>query len=192
MAHFPPARSTGSCGEGRARAAWRVQADVALLRGSRLSGVAYRGAARGNVTREGIREAAIDLSAARRSSPGPAVIVDAADRATIALDAPNLAELAPLLLEGVGASDRRRTLREGDARGRPPRGGIELDATARSSSCRAAWRSARSPSMRAWRQLPAGSTEDFRRDLATRRVELEVTARASLRRKDRSRRSAPA
>ena len=171
--------------------AWRVQADVALLHGSRLSGVAFDGTARGIVTREGIRDAAIDLSAGRAKLTATGGTVDATDHATVTLDAPSLAELAPLLPKAwahalEGALHAKATLA-----GRPPRGGIELDASGTGLKLPGG---VSIGALDVHARVAAGSnaaTADFRRDLATRRIELDVAAhRASSRRRDRSRRCA--
>ena len=120
-ARFPRGRSMAVSWPGaRSPLPGASQLDIALAQGSRLAGVAVAGTARGTLTRESIRDAAIDLSAgrARLTATGSAGYPgDTGERITVALDSPNLAELAPLLPASParaleGASTPRRSLRD--------------------------------------------------------------------------------
>jgi translocation and assembly module TamB len=75
---------------------WRVTADVALAPDSRYAGVAVSGKAHATVTRHTLANAKVDVTAgsAKLRASGSAGAVG--DRVTFALDAPRLAELAPL------------------------------------------------------------------------------------------------
>lgn len=115
--------------------AWRVHTDIALAQGSRLAGVAVAGTARGTLTRDAVRDAVIDLSAGRArltvtgsvGGGGTMGKGDSAERVGITLDAPNLAELAPLLPPSLLRSLAGTLHAKAILTGLPPRGGIELD-----------------------------------------------------------------
>ena len=97
--------------------AWRVHADVALAPGSRLAGVALAGKARGTFARSSIRDAAVDLSVGRSRLTATGNAGEADDHIAVALDAPDLAELAPLFPAAMAQLALRRAPRQGDARG---------------------------------------------------------------------------
>ena len=113
---------------------WRVRADVALARGSRLAGIALAGTARGSFAPGSIREVAIDLSAGRSKLTAAS---DANERIAVALEAPSLAELAPLLPAGFPgplAGALRHRLRAGLPRCRLVEAGLQVIGVARDST----------------------------------------------------------
>ena len=79
------------------RPRWRASANIAIAPTSRLAGLTLSGHAKGNVAPGSLRDAAIDvaLGSARVNVAGSAA--EPGGRLTIALDAPRLAEIAPLL-----------------------------------------------------------------------------------------------
>ena len=76
---------------------WKSTADISIAKGSRYAGVALSGSLHGTFTRRMVAQASIDISAAsaRLTANGNAGAVG--ERLTFALDAPRLAELAPLI-----------------------------------------------------------------------------------------------
>ena len=153
--------------------AWRVRADIALARGSRLAGVALAGTARGSFARGSMREVAIDLSAGTVEAHGGSA-GEADERIAVALEAPDLAELAPFLPAGLPRPARRRAAR---ARRRSP-------GAARSSAW--TWKPAakhlKLPGGIAFGALGVrarvapGAAADDRGDLAARTMRVDVTA----------------
>ncbi len=100
--NFPGGKLDGTIkATGALAPAWRLDAQIAVAAGSKLAGVPLSGTARGAATRESVRNAAIDLAvgSARIKAAGNAGKPD--DRLTVALDAPHLAELVPLLPAAV-------------------------------------------------------------------------------------------
>jgi translocation and assembly module TamB len=104
--HFDPARFTALRSgvlDGTIKASgtllpeWKTTADITLAKGSRYAGVALSGSLHGTFTRRSVVQASVDISAAsaRLTATGNAGVVG--DRLTFALDAPRLAEIAPLL-----------------------------------------------------------------------------------------------
>ncbi len=173
---FPAGALDGKiAAKGMLAPAWRVQADVALAPRQPAVGRRLSKARRAAPSRAmGFAMRRSTSRPAARSSRRPAAPSYAADHATITLDAPNLAELAPLLPKPSAHPIEGALSREGDAR---------RTAAARRHRARrqrhraqAAGRHVDRRSSRCTRAVAAGSTADFRRDLATRRVELDVTA----------------
>ncbi len=157
--------------------AWRVQLDIALAQGSRLAGIAVAGTARGTLTRESIRDAAIDLSAgrARLTATGSAGYPgDTGERITVALDAPSLAELAPLIPASTARALEGAIHAKAVLAGLPPRAGIELDATGERLKLPDGIAIG---SIDVHARIAAGASMDLRRDLPTRRMEIDVTAK---------------
>ncbi len=157
--------------------AWRVQVDIALAQGSRLAGVALSGTARGTLTRESIRDAAIDLAAgrARLTATGSAGYPgDANDRITVMLDAPNLAELAPLFPASSARALEGAVHAKAVLAGLPPRAGIELDVKGERLKLPDGIAIG---SIDVHARIAAGTSMDLRRDLPTRRIEVDVTAK---------------
>jgi len=156
---------------------WRVQADIALAPGSRMAGIALSGTARGTLTRDSIRDAAIDLAAgrARLTATGSAGFHgDGSDRITVMLDAPSLAELAPLFPASPGGGLEGALHAKAVLAGLPPRAGIEVDASGERLKMPDGV-AIGSFDMRA--RIAAGTSVDLRRDLQTRKIEVDVTAK---------------
>ena len=167
----------GSWPRARSRPPWRVQADIALAQGSRLAGIALAGTARGTLTRESIRDAAIDLAAgrARLTATGSAGDPgDASDRITVMLDAPNLAELAPLFPASPARALEGAVHAKAVLAGLPPRAGIELDAKGERLKLPDGIAIG---AIDVHARIAAGTSTDLRRDLPTRRIEVDVTAK---------------
>jgi len=77
--------------------AWRVDADVAIASGSRLSGAPLHGTVRGGAEANHLRNAAIDLTIGSATLVGSGSVGEPGDRMTATLDAPHLKDLVPLL-----------------------------------------------------------------------------------------------
>jgi autotransporter translocation and assembly factor TamB len=73
-----------------------VRAEIVVAAGSRLSGVALAGTARGTYTRGVLGDVAIDLSIGRSRLTATGGAGETGERLAVALDVPNLAELAPM------------------------------------------------------------------------------------------------
>ena len=150
--------------------AWRVHADIALAPGSRLSGVALAGTARGTVARDSVRDAVVDLSVGRSRLTATG---EADGRIAVALDAPNLAELAPLF-PAVLARSLSGTLHAKAAfAGLPPRAGIDFEARGESLKLPGGLAFG---TVDVQARLAPGATADTHRDLATRKLQLDVAA----------------
>ncbi len=100
-AHFGefPAGSLGGeiAASGALRPAWRVDADARLASGSKVAGVAVSGTARASIAARAWRDVLVDLKLASATLALRGDTGDADSRLALALDAPRLAELAPLL-----------------------------------------------------------------------------------------------
>ncbi len=159
--------------------AWRVHADIVVAQGSRLAGMAVAGTARGTVTRDAVRDAAVDLAAGRARLTATGSIGDtgdkgeAAQRLAIALDAPALAELAPLIPASALRSLEGALHAKAVLTGLPPRGGIELEAKGERLKLPDG---VAIGAIEVHAQLAAGASADIYRDLPARRIELDVTA----------------
>jgi translocation and assembly module TamB len=77
--------------------AWRVDADVAIAPGSRLSSAPLHGTVRGSAAANHLRNAAIDLAIGSATLVGSGSVGEPGDRMTAKLDAPHLKDLVPLL-----------------------------------------------------------------------------------------------
>jgi hypothetical protein len=104
--HFDPSRfgayPAGSLdakvtATGALRPEWRVDADVVVAPGSRLAGAPLAGSVRGSASPNHLRNAAIDLAIGSATIKGSGSVGEPGDRMTATLDAPQLAELVPLL-----------------------------------------------------------------------------------------------
>src|SRR5205823_5736635 len=109
---------------------WKAKVDVALAKGSRYAGVAVSGSVHGTFTRRTVMQASLDVSAASTHLTASGSAGAAGDRLTFALNAPRLAELAPLLpasmsqpLEGKLSAKGSLALDPGG-----PGGDIDVDA----------------------------------------------------------------
>ena len=105
--------------------AWRVRADIALARGSRLAGVAVAGTARGSFAPGSIRDLAIDLAAGRSKFTAAS---QATERIDVALEAPSLAELAPLFPAGFSRAISGALRGKATFTGALPQAGMDLEA----------------------------------------------------------------
>lgn len=112
------------------RPEWRIDAGLALVEGSRLAGVPLSGSARATVSARSVRDAVVDLrlATARLTASGSAGGAD--DRLTAALDAPRLADIAPLLPSRVPRPVTGSLQARIDIRGGIDRGGIDGEAKA--------------------------------------------------------------
>lgn len=109
--------------------AWRIAADVAVAAGSKLAGVPVSGALSAAVSRQAIRDAQIDVKLGSAALAARGSAGSAGDRLELAIDAPRLAEIAPLLPAAVprplAGTLRARITLSGLA---PDRAGIDLTA----------------------------------------------------------------
>ncbi len=150
--------------------AWRVRADIALARGSRLAGVALAGTARGSFAPGSIREVAIDLSAGKSKLTAAS---EADERIAVALDAPNLAELAPLLPAGFPGPLAGALRGKATFTGATAQSGVDLEASGEQLKL---------PGGIAFGALGVrahvapGTPADVRGDLAARTMRIDVTA----------------
>jgi translocation and assembly module TamB len=88
------AKATAS---GELRPEWRVDADVAVAKGSHLAGAPLAGSIRGSASPNHLRNAVLDLAIGSATLKGSGSIGEAGDRMAATLDAPQLAVLVPLL-----------------------------------------------------------------------------------------------
>ena len=151
---------------------WRVRADLTLAQGSRLSGVALAGTARGTFMRDSMRDVAIDLSAGRSKITAAGATGTTGDRVTVALDSPDLAQLAPLLPAPMRSLAGVLHLKA-DFAGLPPKAGFDVEAKGEQLKLPGGI-AAGTAELRA--KVAPGATGDFQRDLATRKIEAEITA----------------
>ena len=77
--------------------AWRVDADIAIARGSRFSGAPLHGTVRGGADANHVRNATVDLTIGSATLVGSGSMGESGDRMTATLDAPRLADLVSLL-----------------------------------------------------------------------------------------------
>ena len=105
-AHFDPARLTAlkpGVLDGTIKASgtlapeWKANVDVALAKGSRYAGVAVSGSLRGTFTRHTAAQVALDLAAASAHLMANGSAGTVGDRLAFVLNAPRLADIAPLL-----------------------------------------------------------------------------------------------
>ncbi|HLW11543.1 MAG TPA: hypothetical protein VKU81_02490, partial [Casimicrobiaceae bacterium] len=82
---------------GALRPRWRASASIAIAPTSRLAGLALSGNARGNVAPGSLRDAAIDVALGSARLHGAGSAGSPGDRLAITLDAPHIADVAPLL-----------------------------------------------------------------------------------------------
>ena len=82
---------------GTVAAPWSIRADITLAQGSRLSGVAVAGTARGTLTKTSARDLAVDLSLGRSKLTATGAAGASSDELAVTLDSPEIADLAPLL-----------------------------------------------------------------------------------------------
>jgi translocation and assembly module TamB len=108
---------------------WRAQGEATLAPGSRFTGVPLAGIARGSVAADAIRDAVVTLAVghAKLRVAGNAGAPD--DRLHVALDAPDLAELAPLLPAGFPHALGGALRVDAQLQGLPPRGGFVVAAS---------------------------------------------------------------
>jgi len=128
---FPAGNLDGDlAANGVLQPAWRVDANLALVEGSRLADVPVSGSARATVAARIVRDAVIDLklASARLTASGSAGGGD--DRMTAALDAPQLADLAPLFPSRVPRPLTGSLRARADLRGGIDHGGIDVEARA--------------------------------------------------------------
>ena len=107
---------------------WRVAADVALVPGSRLAGVPVSGSLHGTVTPRAVRDAAVDVKLGSAALTARGAFGGADDRLSLVLDAPRLADIAPLLPPRLPRPLEGTLSARLDLRGDLDRGGIELEA----------------------------------------------------------------
>ncbi len=153
--------------------AWRVHADIALAAGSHLSGVALAGTARGTFARNSVRDAAIDLAVGKSRLKATGGAGEADDRIAVTLDAPSLAELAPLFPAAwtqslSGALHAKATLA-----GLPPRAGIDLDLRGEGLKLPGGIAFG---TLDVHARVAPGNTADVRDDLAAREMQIDVAA----------------
>ncbi len=153
--------------------AWRVQADLALTPGSRLSGVALAGTARGTIEPESVRDAAIDLSIGRAKITATGGVGDAGDRVAVMLDAPDLAEFVPFAPAAMAQSLSGALRAKATITGLPPRAGIELDAKGERVKLPGGISFG---TLAVQARIAPGSSADFHGDLATRKIALDFAA----------------
>ncbi len=159
---------------GALASAWRVHADITLAPDSRLAGVALGGTARGTVVPTGVRDATVDLAIGRAKLNATGSAADPGDRMTIALDAPEIAELAPFLPAAVprpvsGALHARAHLH-----GVPPRAGIDFEATGRQLKFGALHAFG---TLEVHASVERGTAADIAGDLAGRKLNIAVAAK---------------
>ncbi len=104
--------------KGALQPAWRVTADVVLAAGSRLTGLPASGSFHANLSSRTMHDAAIDLKLGSAVLTARGGFGGADDRLAVAIDAPRLGELAPLVPARVprplaGALRTRLTLTGG-------------------------------------------------------------------------------
>ena len=129
-AHFPSGTLDGRIvATGTLAPPWRVRADLTLAQGSRLSGVALAGTARGTFTRD-IRARCRDRSLRRpvEAHGDGRRRRDAAIASRSRSTRRDLAELAPLLPARVAQSLAGALHLKADFAGLPPQAGIDLEA----------------------------------------------------------------
>jgi translocation and assembly module TamB len=158
---------------GRLAPAWRVRAELALAPGSRLSGVALAGTARATIERDSVRDAAIDLAAGRAKLRVAGGAGEASERITVALDAPNLADLAPFVPAAMAASLSGGLHAKATISGLPPRAGIDLEASGKDLKLPVGIAFG---TLAVQARIAPGSAAEFRDDLAARKIALEITA----------------
>lgn len=102
FAAVPRASLDGSIkARGVLRPRWRADAEVVVADGSRLDGIPVSGAFKGTVTPGAVRDASVELALASAKIRATGAAGSTGDRLTFAVDAPHLAEIAPLLPDGV-------------------------------------------------------------------------------------------
>ncbi len=155
---------------GTLKPAWRVRADVALARGSRLAGVAVAGTARGAFAPDSIRDLALDLAAGRSNFRATS---ETAERIAVVLEAPDLAELAPLFPAGFPSPISGALRGKATIAGAPAQIGIDLEAGGERLKLPGG---IAFDTLGVRANVAPGTTADARDDLLTRALRIDVTA----------------
>jgi translocation and assembly module TamB len=159
--------------DGELAPTWRVRADLAVAPGSRLAGAPLTGNARGTVSPNAIRDAAVDLTVGtgRLTVKGDSGAPN--DVLTATLDAPKLAELAPYLPAAVPRPLAGALRAEATLRGDRTRGNLTLDAHGQNLQLGS---SLAVTTFDAKLSLAAADATDRGDALATRRIDVDVGA----------------
>ncbi len=153
--------------------AWRVHADVALARGSRLSGVALSGTARATVSRESIRDAAVDLSVGSGKLAATGATGGTSDPIVVVLVAPKIAEFAPFFPAALAPTLSGTLRAKATFAGLPPKAGVDLEVKAENLKLPGAIAFG---TLALKARMAPGSTADFRADLPARMVDVDIAA----------------
>ena len=110
---------------------WSTKADIALAKGSRYAGLPISGSLHGTFTRHTIAQASIDITAASAHVSANGNAGHVGDRLTFAMNAPRLAEIAPLLPRAVPQPLEGKLIAKGSLALEPggPGGNVDLDAS---------------------------------------------------------------
>ena len=150
---------------------WSVRGDVTLAQGSRLSGIALTGVARGTFTEKSLREIAIDLTAGGSKIKAAGAAGAVGDHLTVTIDSSDLADFAPLVPAPFASSLGGALRLKADFAGLPPQAGLDLEATGVRLKLPGGIAAGKAE-LRA--HIAPGASSDFRRDLATRKVDIDV------------------
>lgn len=152
---------------------WSVRGEVTFAQGSRLSGVALAGTARGKFTEKSVRDIAIDLTAGRSKMTATGAAGVAGDHLMVAIDSPELADFAALLPARFGPTLGGALRLKADFAGLPPQAGLDLEARGERLRLPGAI-TAQTAEVRA--HIAPGASSDFGRELATRKLDVAIVA----------------
>jgi translocation and assembly module TamB len=140
-AHFDPAEFTSLKSgvldgtikaSGTLQPEWKAKADVTIAKGSRYAGVAVSGSLQGTFTRRTVAQASLDVGAAGTHLTAKGSAGRVGDRLMFALNAPRLADIAPLIPGAIPQPLDGKLNAKGTLALEPggPGGDIDLDASA--------------------------------------------------------------
>jgi translocation and assembly module TamB len=174
LGNFPTGNLIGTiAATGTLAPKWRVDGSAVVSPGSRLSGVALSGTARGTVTSDAIRDAAIDMRIGSATLVASGSTGHADDRIKLSLDAPRLADLAPFAPAQVPQPLAGALHIKADVRGLLPQAGIDAEVKGDALKIGSAF-AARSLTARV--AVATGRTATGSADLASRTIAIDADA----------------
>jgi len=173
---FPAGVLDGRIGTtGALEPAWRASVDVALAPGSKLAGVALSGTAVGTIAPNTVHNARIALQAGSAKLVAHGSAGEASDVLTVAIDAPSLADLAPLFPAAVPRTLTGSVHAKAELHGGLRGGGIDVEAKGEALTLGPALAIA---ALDVRFALAAGTALPGGNDLAARVIRLDATARS--------------